>query len=90
MRILVTGAAGFIGSHVAEAALAAGDEVRGLDSLAPAVHDGRPGYWPDTAELVNGDIRDPAAVARAVGSDDSEARGGEAVAERQHDIGLIV
>ncbi len=46
MRILITGAAGFIGSHVADAALAAGHEVRGLDSLAPAVHDGPPAYWP--------------------------------------------
>ena len=42
MRILVTGAAGFIGSHVVEAALAAGHEVRGLDSLPPQVHDGKP------------------------------------------------
>lgn len=66
MRILVTGAAGFIGSHIADAALAAGHEVRGLDSLAPAVHDGRPGYWPDSAELVTGDIRDPLTAAQAV------------------------
>ena len=46
MRILVTGAAGFIGSHVVDAALAAGHEVRGLDSLPAQVHDGKPGYWP--------------------------------------------
>jgi dTDP-L-rhamnose 4-epimerase len=66
MRILITGAAGFIGSHVADAALAAGHDVRGLDSLDPAVHDGRPGYWPDDAELVVGDVRDPAAVRAAL------------------------
>jgi dTDP-L-rhamnose 4-epimerase len=66
MRILVTGAAGFIGSHVVDAYLAAGHEVRGLDSLAPAVHDGLPGYWPDAAELIAGDLRDPAVAARAV------------------------
>jgi dTDP-L-rhamnose 4-epimerase len=66
MRILITGAAGFIGSHVAEAALAAGHDVRGLDSLAPAVHAGRPGYWPDDAELVIGDVRDPGAVRQAL------------------------
>jgi dTDP-L-rhamnose 4-epimerase len=66
MRILITGAAGFIGSHVADAALAAGHGVRGLDSLDPAVHDGRPGYWPDDAELVVGDVRDPAAVRAAL------------------------
>src|SRR5688572_16502755 len=35
MRVLVTGAAGFIGSHVAEALLARGDEVVGLDSFHP-------------------------------------------------------
>jgi dTDP-L-rhamnose 4-epimerase len=71
MRLLITGAAGFIGSHVAEAALAAGHEVRGLDSLAPAVHDGPPGYWPDGAELTIADIRDEAAVAAAVAGVDA-------------------
>ncbi|HEX5292930.1 MAG TPA: NAD-dependent epimerase/dehydratase family protein [Streptosporangiaceae bacterium] len=71
MRILVTGAAGFIGSHIADAALAAGHDVRGLDSLAPAVHDGRPGYWPDAAELVTADVRDPGAVRRALAGVDA-------------------
>lgn len=66
MHILITGAAGFIGSHVADAALAAGHQVRGLDSLAPAVHDARPAYWPDEAELVVGDVRDPLAVGKAL------------------------
>jgi dTDP-L-rhamnose 4-epimerase len=66
MRILVTGAAGFIGSHVVDAVLAAGHEVRGLDSLTPAVHDGPPAYWPGEAELVVGDIRDPQAVSGAL------------------------
>jgi dTDP-L-rhamnose 4-epimerase len=58
MRILVTGAAGFIGSHVVDAALAAGHDVTGLDSLAATTHNGRPGYWPDDAKLIVGDIRD--------------------------------
>jgi dTDP-L-rhamnose 4-epimerase len=71
MRILITGAAGFIGSHVADAALAAGHDVRGLDSLAPAVHDGRPDYWPDAAELVTADVRDPGAVRRALAGVDA-------------------
>jgi dTDP-L-rhamnose 4-epimerase len=66
VRILITGAAGFIGSHLADAALAAGHQVRGLDSLAAEVHDGAPAYWPPEAELVAGDTRDPATVARAL------------------------
>jgi dTDP-L-rhamnose 4-epimerase len=71
MRILITGAAGFIGSHVADAALAAGHDVRGLDSLAPAVHAGPPDYWPAGAELVIADVRDPAAVRRALAGVDA-------------------
>jgi dTDP-L-rhamnose 4-epimerase len=64
MRVLVTGAAGFIGSHIASMVREAGHEVRGLDSLTPAVHNGRPS---DVAcDLVEGDVRDPAAVDRAL------------------------
>jgi dTDP-L-rhamnose 4-epimerase len=62
MRVLLTGAAGFIGSHVMEAMAAAGYEVRGLDSLSPAVHDGRPSYLPNGCELRVADVRDPVAV----------------------------
>ena len=64
MRVLVTGAAGFIGSHIAEIMQAAGHEVRGLDSLSPAVHNGRPDHVPD--DLIVGDVRDPAAVNEAL------------------------
>ncbi len=64
MRVLVTGAAGFIGSHIASMVQEAGHEVRGLDSLTPAVHNGRPS---DVAcDLVEGDVRDPAAVDEAL------------------------
>ncbi|MGH2931711.1 MAG: NAD-dependent epimerase/dehydratase family protein [Gaiellaceae bacterium] len=58
MRALVTGGAGFIGSHVAEGLLARGDEVTILDDLS----DGRRENVPAGARLVEGDIRDPAAV----------------------------
>jgi dTDP-L-rhamnose 4-epimerase len=70
MRILVTGAAGFIGSHAVDAMRAAGHEVQGLDSLAPAVHTGRPDYLPDDFDLAVGDIRDPDLVRRAVAGAD--------------------
>jgi len=70
MRILVTGAAGFIGSHAVDAARAAGHEVQGLDSLTPAVHGGRPDYLPHDFDLAVGDVRDPDAVRRAVAGAD--------------------
>ena len=69
MRVLVTGAAGFIGSHIAETMRAAGHEVRGLDSLTPAVHNGRPDHVP--GDLVVGDVRDPGAVDEALAGMDA-------------------
>jgi len=60
MRILVTGGAGFIGSHTADALLDEGHEVRVLDDLLPPVHpDGKkPGYLDERIEFVRGDVRD--------------------------------
>jgi dTDP-L-rhamnose 4-epimerase len=69
MRVLVTGAAGFIGSAVVETFRAAGHEVRGLDSLSPAVHHGRPEHL--SADLIVGDVRDPAAVNEALAGVDA-------------------
>ncbi|MGZ4430874.1 MAG: NAD-dependent epimerase/dehydratase family protein [Gaiellales bacterium] len=67
MRVLITGGAGFIGSHLADALLERGHEVRALDNLDPQVHPaGRPDYLNPEIELVVGDVRDHDAVARAL------------------------
>jgi len=60
MKVLITGGAGFIGSHTADALLARGYQVRVLDSLEPPVHPNRavPGYLDSRIELVRGDVRD--------------------------------
>jgi dTDP-L-rhamnose 4-epimerase len=68
-RVLITGGAGFIGSHAADALLAAGYEVRLLDNLSPQVHGGnrqRPAYLAKDAELVVGDVTDALAVDHAL------------------------
>jgi dTDP-L-rhamnose 4-epimerase len=67
-RILLTGGAGFIGSHLARHLLRSGHDVRALDRLDPQVHPQRerPGYLDDEVELIVGDVRDPAAVQYAL------------------------
>jgi dTDP-L-rhamnose 4-epimerase len=68
-QILITGGAGFIGSHLADTLLAAGHRVRALDNLSPQVHGelaGAPDYLSDDVELRVGDLRDRRAVDRAL------------------------
>jgi dTDP-L-rhamnose 4-epimerase len=65
---LITGGAGFIGSHTAAELLESGYEVRALDPLDAQVHDSGapPEYLNEEVELIRGDVRDPGAVARAL------------------------
>jgi len=68
-NILITGGAGFIGSHLADELLARGHSVRALDSLIPALHGKearRPAYLDPRVELIIGDVREGAAVERAL------------------------
>jgi UDP-glucose 4-epimerase len=64
MKVLVTGGAGFIGSHVADAALAAGHEVAVIDDLST----GRRDNVPANAHFIEADIRDADAVEKAFAS----------------------
>jgi len=67
-HILITGGAGFIGSHLADELIEEGYQVRALDVLSPQVHanGARPDYLHPDVELQVGDVRDPAAVTRAL------------------------
>jgi dTDP-L-rhamnose 4-epimerase len=68
MRVLITGGAGFIGSHLADRLLADGHEVCALDNLDVQVHGdvNRPGYLAPDVELQVGDVRDHDKVRRAL------------------------
>src|SRR5687767_12714018 len=79
--IPVTGAAGFIGSHVVDALVEQEHEVRAVAALLPAAHRGRPGYLNAGADWIEGDLRDPTVAERA-------ARGAAAVCHQASMVGL--
>lgn len=67
MKVLVTGGAGFIGSHTVDALVEKGHDVRILDNLQKPVHlKGRPPWIPKEAEFMLGDVRDKTAWERAL------------------------
>jgi dTDP-L-rhamnose 4-epimerase len=82
VRVLVTGGAGFVGSHVVDALATHGHEVVVLDSLV--AHGGvPPAWWRDDIEAHVGDVRDPDVWLRA-------ARGVDAVCHQAARVGLGV
>lgn len=73
-HILITGGAGFIGSHLADELLKNGYKVRALDNLCPQVHGPdalRPEYLNEDVELIVGDVRDPETVEKALSGIDA-------------------
>ncbi len=59
-RILVTGGAGFIGSHTVDQLIQRGDTVRVYDNLNPQVHGEnaiKPEYLHSEAEFIRGDVK---------------------------------
>ncbi len=66
-KVLVTGGAGFIGSHTCDALVERGYQVRALDSLQPRVHPhGYPAYLSREVDFLEGDVRDRRTWERAL------------------------
>lgn len=83
MRVLVTGGAGFIGSHIVDHLVVDGHEVVVLDGLSPDVHPQRPTYLRDDVTYIERDVRDPDAWTAA-------AEGVDAVCHQAARVGLGV
>jgi dTDP-L-rhamnose 4-epimerase len=71
VRAVVTGGAGFIGSHVVDALVARGHDVISLDAIASSAHADRPDYLRDDVDHLDADVRDLEAVREAVGGVDA-------------------
>lgn len=68
-KVLVTGGAGFIGSHTVDALIERGDAVRVYDNLTPQVHGAnpkRPSHLHEAAEFIQGDVRDLDQLKKAI------------------------
>ena len=66
MKVLITGGAGFIGSHTADRLLKEGYEVRVLDSLQKPIHNSIPEYLDERIEFMAGSATDVRAITEAL------------------------
>jgi dTDP-L-rhamnose 4-epimerase len=83
MRVLVTGGAGFIGSHIVDLLCDDGHDVVVLDNLLAHAHHCEPTYLNRAATYIWGDVRDPQVVLDALG-------GVDAVSHQSSMVGLGV